>query len=264
MILLEGLGTTQLLLDEEEGVLLGLDGKDRIQVHVTDEFSVGKYLHEIKDGNVMVKGMGGTYDVVLGFQKERLDLQDVIKDLGVHGHPGSGILPGDLRVILVFEETTQVLVVYNPLLVQEIKGRDIVRVLVHANDLGEVVMHERIGIGRRSGEVNNTNLFGHKIGDIHDTRSNKGIVNGLVFFECNLVFVNDDENIGEALDFLDKGRKKIAVEDGVVKMLWETLASLYHPLHRRESSDDENVFVRKLLNERAHGASFSGLRKSDS
>jgi hypothetical protein len=89
-------------------------------------------------------------------------------------------------------------------------------------------------------------------------------VNGLVFFEGDLVFVNDDEDIGEALDFLDKGRKKIAMEDGVVKMLWETLASLHHPLHRREASDDENVFMRKLVNEREHRARFSGLRKSNS
>jgi len=136
--------------------------------------------------------------------------------------------------------------------------------LVHANDLGEVVMGKGIGIGRRSGEVNNANLFGRKIGDIHDAGRNKGVVNGLVFFEGDLVFVNDDEDIGEAFDFLDKGRKKIAVEDGVVKMRWETLASLHHPLYRREAGDDENVVMWKLLNKRAHGAGFAGLRKSDS
>jgi hypothetical protein len=62
-----------------------------------------------------------------------------------------------------------------------------------------------------------------------------------MFLEGDLVFINQDENIGKTLDFFDKGRKKIAVEDRVVKMWRESFLGLFHPFQRRESSDDENV-----------------------
>jgi hypothetical protein len=68
MILLECLSTAQLLFDEEKGMLGRFDFEDLVHIHLRiclrDESGAREYLFEIENGNIVVKGVRGSDDMV--------------------------------------------------------------------------------------------------------------------------------------------------------------------------------------------------------
>jgi hypothetical protein len=90
------------------------------------------------------------------------------------------------------------------------------------------------------------------------------VVNGLVKFESDLIFIHNDENVGQSLDFLHKTVKLVAMEDVGSQVFGETSFGLFHPLHGRKTGNDKSVVMRELLNETEHRARFAGLSQSDS
>jgi hypothetical protein len=265
MVLAKGLGTAQLLLDKEKGVLFRLDGKNRIHVsvHFREEARMRESPHEVENGKVVPESVRGANDVVLGFFEKGPNLVNVVKYFRINLHPSIGVLPVHRGIVLPVKEATQVLVLQNPALVKQGKCRYIRGVLLHEDNLREVVLDKVVGVGRSGGEVNNPDLFSNKVLEFHDACSNKGVVDGLFFLEGNLVFINDDENVFKSSNLFDKGGQLVAVEDGVSVLGREARSCLLHPIHRRETGNDENMIMLNVLNGTEHRACFTGLSERD-
>jgi hypothetical protein len=132
-------------------------------------------------------------------------------------------------------------------------------VLFHLNDRGEVAFQKIIRVIRRGSEMNDPNLFLDEIREFHDTRAHKGIVNGLSFLKSNLVFINDNKDIGQRLDTYGEMMQLIPVKDTIAVFSGEARSRLFHPIDRRESGNDKGVIVWDLLNGAQHGPGFPGL-----
>jgi hypothetical protein len=86
-------------------------------------------------------------------------------------------------------------------------------------------------------------------------------MDGLFFFEGDLIFVDDDENVFERFDQFDKGGKLIAMKDRVVVLRREAFASLFHPVDGGEPGNDKDMFRFHGIDESKHGAGFARLRQ---
>jgi len=261
MVLAQGFRTSQLLLDEEKGVSQRRFVQQivhAVKVHFRNKVSVRKSVHEVKNGNVMKEGMRSPDDVEFGFRaQERSYLFQVRGNVFVDGKSGIGNLPRNIGVIQVFQTTSQIFVLEDSPLLKQIKSGDIGRVLLHKDNVREGMRKKLVSIGRGSGKMNNTNLFSLQIVDIHESSVKKGLMNGLVEFEGDLIFINDNEDVGQTLDSPDKGMKLVAMKDTISQMWRETLFGLFHPFHRRETGNEEYMVVRAMLNETEHRACFA-------
>jgi hypothetical protein len=126
------------------------------------------------------------------------------------------------------------------------------------------MLEELVRVGRRGSEMNNPDLSFFQLVNMHESSIKKRLVNGLVRFKGDLVFVNEDKDIGQVFDFLYKGMKLVAVEDAVSKLWWKARLSLFHPLHRGEARNEEYMVSMEMLNKREHRARFARLSQGDS
>jgi hypothetical protein len=123
------------------------------------------------------------------------------------------------------------------------------------------------GVGGRGGEMNDANLFPHEVRKVHDFGLLKGVMDRLIRFESDLIFVNDDENMFERLDLFDKAWKLVAVEDRVVVLGREPSPRLNHPVDGRKARDDKDMIDAMFFglfhgfNDSKHGSRFARLRQ---
>ena len=123
------------------------------------------------------------------------------------------------------------------------------------------------GVGGRGGEMNNPYLFAHEIRKSHDFRLLKGVMDRLIWFEGDLIFVDDDENMFERFDLFDKLRKLVAVEDRVVILGREPGPCLNHPVDGGKPGNDKDMIYAVFgvlfhsIDDSKHGSRFAGLRQ---
>lgn len=267
MSFVKRLGTSKFFFDKEESMLKRRRGEKVVEVvDVRDHDSIRESFDKVRDGNIVPKGIGSANDMVLGFVKEASDLVQVLKYLWIGRQPCLGMLPRDPGVVVV-EQATKVLVFEDPVLIEKVKGGSVRGFRFHEYDVGEVVVQEVESVGGRGSEMYDSDLLAHKVSESHDFGLLEGMMNGLIRFERDLIFVNDDENMFERLDFIDKVWKLIAVKDRVVILGREPGSCLNHPVDRGEARNDKDMIDAMFrvtfhgVNDGKHGARFARLRQ---
>lgn len=133
----------------------------------------------------------------------------------------------------------------NPSLSDEVENGAIIGSRFHENDIMTASNgYEFFNNGRRSGgnmnkfDVSRINRFNIK------PSSHKSFLNALVEFGSDLSFVDENENISEVRNGVNKVVKFVAVEDVGVKRDGESVFSLLNPVDGGVSSDDEDMLNR--------------------
>jgi hypothetical protein len=99
----------------------------------------------------------------------------------------------------------------------------------------------------------------------------ESFLNALVIFASDLSFVDENENVSEVRNGINKVIKFVAVENVGVKRKGESVFSLLNPVDGGVSSDDENMLNRygngmnskEVMNGGQDSASFARLGECD-
>lgn len=190
-----------------------------------------KYFFEVINSNVVKEGVVSTNNVIFRriSQNERINLSNIVEN--------DRIDRKSLRV-----KSTKVFVLKNPSLSNKIENGSIIGSRFHKNDsMTPRNGNEFFNNGRRSGrnmykfDVSRINRFNIK------SSSHKSFLNALVEFGSDLSFVDENENISEVRNGVNKVIEFVAVEDVGVKRDGESVFSLLNPVDGGVSSDDEDM-----------------------
>ena len=142
-------------------------------------------------------------------------------------------------------KTTKVFVLKNTSLSNKIENGSIIGCRFHKNDrMSACNGYEFFDNGRRSGRNMNKFDIASINGSVVKSRSDKSFLNALVEFGSDLSFVDENENISEVRNSINKVVKFVAVENVGVKRYGESVFGLLNPVDGRVSSDDENMLNR--------------------
>ncbi len=190
-----------------------------------------KYFFEVINSNVVKERVVSTNNMVLRIiqRNERRNLSNIVKNRRIN-RKSSRVKP------------TEVFVLKNPSFRDEVENGAIMRSGLHENDImSSSNGNEFFNNGRRS--CGNMNKF--DVPSINrfvvKPRTRKGFLNTLVIFASDLSFVDEDKNISEVRNGINKVVKFVAVENVGVKRNGESVFCLLNPVDRRVSSDDENM-----------------------